>query len=195
MIAYASVYGNTENAAEILSSRLRDRGIKTVMFDASVTPASEIVAAAFKWSHLVFASTTYNAGIFVTMEALIYDLAAHNIQNRTVALIENGSWASTAGELMRAKLSQCENMRFVGELSLKSSVKPDKLAEINALVDALAGTFQAEEINSGSATNAAGQGSNSYVCKICGYVYEGESLPDDFTCPICKRGAADFEKI
>jgi len=145
MIAYASVYGNTENAAEILASRLRDAGIKTVMFDVSVTPASDIIAAAFKWSHLVFASTTYNAGIFVTMEALIYDLVAHNIQNRTVALIENGSWAATSGKLMRDKLAQCKNMRFIGEVSLKSSVKSEKLTEINALAAAIADTFITEK--------------------------------------------------
>jgi len=141
MIAYASVYGNTENAAEILACRLREKGIKTEMFDVSVTPASEIVAAAFRWSHLVFASTTYNAGIFVTMEAVIYDLAAHNIQNRTVAIIENGSWAPTSGGLMREKLKQCENMRFIGEVSIKSSVKPEQIAQINALADSMAKTF------------------------------------------------------
>jgi len=142
MIAYASVYGNTENAAEILSSRLRDMGIKTVMFDVSVTSASEIISAAFRWSHLVFASTTYNTGIFVTMEALIYDLVAHNIQNRTVAFIENGSWAATSGKLMREKLSQCKDITFVGEVSIKSAVKPDKLTDINALVKSIADTFK-----------------------------------------------------
>jgi len=141
MIAYASVYGNTENAAEILSSRLRDLGIKTVMFDVSVTPASEIISAAFRWSHLVLASTTYNAGIFVTMEALIYDLVAHNIQNRTVALIENGSWAATSNKLMRDKLAQCKNITFIQEVSIKSSIKQSKLEEINAMAKTLANTF------------------------------------------------------
>ncbi|MDR0498006.1 MAG: FprA family A-type flavoprotein, partial [Treponema sp.] len=95
MIAYASVYGNTENATELLSCRLREEGIKTVMFDVSVISASEIIAAVFRWSHLVFASTTYNAGIFISMEELLSDLVAHNIQNRTAAVIENGSWAAT----------------------------------------------------------------------------------------------------
>ena len=113
MIAYASVYGNTAMAAEILSSRLRERGVETVMFDVSVTPASEIIAAAFRWSHLVFASTTYNAGIFVTMEALISDLVAHNISNRKVALIENGSWAPTSGGLMRKQLEKCDGVTFI----------------------------------------------------------------------------------
>ncbi len=99
MIAYASVYGNTENAANILACKLRDKGIRTKMFDVSVTSSSEIVAAAFEYSHLVFASTTYNAGIFISMDELLRDIASHNLQNRTVAFIENGSWAATSASL------------------------------------------------------------------------------------------------
>jgi flavorubredoxin len=138
MIAYASVYGNTENAAEILSCRLRDRGIRTVMFDVSVTPASEIISAAFRWSHLVFASTTYNAGIFVTMEALINDLTAHNIQNRTVGIIENGSWAATSGNLIREKLTKCKNINLIEKMiRLESSLKPSQLSEIDEMADTL----------------------------------------------------------
>ena len=142
MIAYASVYGNTENAAEILSSKLREKGIKTQLFDVSVTPASEIVSAAFKWSHLVFASTTYNAGIFVTMEALIFDLAAHNIQNRTAGIIENGSWAAASGGLIREQLAKCENISFIDDIvSIKSSLREDQLAEIDAMADAIAASI------------------------------------------------------
>lgn len=144
VIAYASVYGHTENAAEVLACRLRDRGIKTVMFDVSVTPASDIIAAAFKWSHLVFASTTYNAGIFVNMEALIYDLVAHNIQNRTVALIENGSWAPTSGKLMREQFEKCKNMTILDEkITIRSSLQASQLSEIDALVEAIAETLPA----------------------------------------------------
>ena len=142
MIAYASVYGNTANAADILACRLRELGVKTVMYDVSVTPASDIIAAAFKWSHLVFASTTYNAGIFVTMEALINDLAAHNIQNRTVGIIENGTWAATSGGLIRTALEKCKNMTFVGDkVSIKSSVKTETLEGIFALADGIAATM------------------------------------------------------
>jgi len=147
MIAYASVYGNTENAAEILASTLRDRGDKTQMFDVSVTPASEILAAAFRWSHLVFASTTYNAGIFVTMEALLSDLVAHNIQNKTVAIIENGSWAATSGGLIRAQLEKCKDIRIIeNTLSIKSSLKSAQLAEIEAMADALIATLPAGRV-------------------------------------------------
>ena len=142
MIAYASVYGNTENAAEILSGMLRNKGIKTVMFDVSVTPASEVISAAFKWSHLVFASTTYNAGIFVTMEALIDDLVAHNIQNRTVAVIENGSWAATSGGLIRGKLEKCKNINILEQgVSIKSGLKPTQITELEAVTDAIAADF------------------------------------------------------
>jgi len=141
-IAYASVYGNTENAVEILACRLRDKGIKTVLYDVSVTPASEIVSAAFRWSHLVFASTTYNAGIFVTMEAVISDLVAHNIQNRTVAIIENGTWAATSGGLIRDKLNKCRNINFLdGTIRIKSALKAEQIAEIDAMATAIAASF------------------------------------------------------
>ena len=142
LIAYASVYGNTENAAEILATALRERGVKTVMYDVSVTPASEIIAGCFRYSHLVFAATTYNAGIFISMEELLRDLVAHNIQNRTVALIENGTWAATSGRLMHQLLDECKNMTFLGEtVSLKSSLKAPGYAQLQALADTITATL------------------------------------------------------
>ncbi len=197
MIAYASVYGNTENAAEILASRLRDKGVKTVMFDVSVTQASEIISAAFKWSHLVFASTTYNAGIFVTMEALINDLVAHNIQNRTVAIIENGSWAPTSGGLIHESLSKCKNITFLDTtLRIKSSLKSTQLSEIDAMVDLIAKDLTASATRQAEPEPQLSEKKKSgFVCKICGYVYEGDSLPEDFLCPLCKHGPEYFEPI
>ncbi len=142
VIAYASIYGNTENAAEIISSRLRERGIMTVMFDVSVTPASDIISAVFKYSHLLLASATYNAGIFVQMEAFLSDLVAHNIQNKTVAIVENGSWAPTAGKQMREMLAKCKNINLLEQtLTVRSSLSTDASAEIDSLVNALASTF------------------------------------------------------
>lgn len=142
MIAYASVYGNTANVANLISCMLRERGVRTVMFDVSVTPSSEIVAAAFRYSHLLFASTTYNAGIFISMEELLRDIAAHNLQNRTVALVENGSWAPTSGGLMKEILSVCKNMNILNEvITIKSALKKDQTGQINEMVDALASTI------------------------------------------------------
>ena len=148
MIAYASVYGNTENAAEILAVKLREKGIKTRIYDVSVTPASDIIAAAFRYSHLVFASTTYNAGIFVCMEALLSDLVAHNLQNRTVALLENGSWAPTSGDLMRKMLEKCKNMNILdASLTIRSSLKEEQIPQLEAIADALAATIPASPTN------------------------------------------------
>jgi len=144
MIAYASVYGNTENAAEILACRLCEQGIRTAMYDVSVTHASNIISAAFKWSHLVFASTTYNAGIFVTMEELISDLVAHNIQNRTAAIIENGSWAAASGGLIREKLGKCRNFNILeNTITIKSSLKAEQLADIDRMAALIAASLQA----------------------------------------------------
>jgi flavin reductase (DIM6/NTAB) family NADH-FMN oxidoreductase RutF/flavodoxin len=158
MIAYASVYGNTENASEILSSSLRDKGIKTVMFDVSVTPSSQIIAAAFRWSHLVFASTTYNAGIFITMEDLINDLVAHNIRGRTVAIIENGSWAASSGNLIKEKLGACKDIVILDKiLSLKSSLKKTQLAEIEEIADAIAAGFLRAALTAQASDNRAKQ--------------------------------------
>jgi flavorubredoxin/flavin reductase (DIM6/NTAB) family NADH-FMN oxidoreductase RutF len=142
MIAYASVYGNTENAAEIIACRLADLGIKTEIFDVSVTPASEIVAAVFRYSHLIFASTTYNAGIFVTMEELLRDLVSHNIQNRTVAFVQNGSWVPSSGKLMKEILGGCKNMTVIDEtVTLKSALKDQQSSNIDKLVNAVAATM------------------------------------------------------
>lgn len=135
MIAYGSIYGNTENAATILASRLAERGIKRIaMYDVSVTHPSVIISEAFRCSHLVFAAATYNSGIFSNMEHLLLDLKAHNLQNRTVALIENGSWGLLAAKKMTEIFSGMKDMRILDQtISIKSSVKEDQLPEIAAL--------------------------------------------------------------
>ena len=139
LIAYASVYGHTANAANILACKLCDRGIKVKMYDTSVTPASYILSDSFKYSHLVFASTTYNNGIFVNMEDLLHDIVNHNLQNRKVAIIENGSWAPASGKLMREEISKMKNMEIIGDgIKLLSALKGDQVSQIDALADAIA---------------------------------------------------------
>ena len=139
LIAYASVYGGTEAAANALACRLADRGVTNIaMYDVSVTHPSYIVAEAFRCSHIVFASTTYNAGIFVTMETLLQDLREHNLQNRKVALIENGSWAPTAAKQMREILESMRNITFLSEpVTLRSRLKPEQDGALDALADAI----------------------------------------------------------
>lgn len=143
MIAYGSIYGNTENAANILASRLSERGIRNIaMYDVSVTHPSVIISEAFRCSHLVFASATYNGGIFSSMEHLLLDMKSHNVQNRTVALMENGSWGVLAGKKMAEIISEMKNMTILDQMvTIKSSVKEDQLADIIALADAIAKTI------------------------------------------------------
>ncbi len=142
MIAYASVYGHTENAVSILADRLGDRFKNIVMYDVSNTDPSVIVSEAFRCSHLVFASTTYNAGIFSKMETAILDIKAHNLQNRTVALIENGSWAPTSGSLMRELFGTMKNMQIIEKtVSLRSAPKAAQEAEIDHLASAILETL------------------------------------------------------
>lgn len=135
-----SVYGHTENAASILANRLAERGVEDiVLYDVSHTDVSELVGEAFRCSHLVFASSTYNNGIFTPMENLLTDLKAHNLQNRTVALLENGSWGPQAGKLMGEILSGMKNMRVLeGTVTMKSSVKESQREALEALADTLA---------------------------------------------------------
>lgn len=144
LIAYSSVYGNTQSAAEIVANRLGEQGVKNIqMYDVSVTHPSYVVAEAFRYSHIVFATTTYNGGIFVTMENLLLDLKAHNLQNRTVALIENGTWAATAAGQMKNILSSMKGMNVIpNPVTLKSSVKPEKRDELVALADAICETLK-----------------------------------------------------
>lgn len=138
-VFYASVYGNTENAAEILTSKLAAKGIKNIkLYDVSATHPSYLVAEAFRCSHLVFASISYNAGIFVNMENLLHDLVSHNIQNRTVSFIENGSWAPTSASMMKKLLEPCKNMKFIEDkVTVKSSLKQEQYEQIEKLADAV----------------------------------------------------------
>ena len=137
-----SVYGNTENAADILAACLADRGVERVaLYDVSHTDLSHLVAEAFRCSHLVFAAATYNNGIFTPMETLLLDLKAHNLQNRTAALIENGTWAPQAGKLMGELVGGMKGVELLaGTVTLKSAVK--ERAGLEALADALAASLK-----------------------------------------------------
>ena len=191
MIAYASVYGDTENAANVLACRLAERGIRVTMFDASVTPASYIVSAAFRYSHLVFASTTYNMGIFVTMEQLLHDIVAHQLANRRYALIENGSWSPVSGKKMQELLAPLKGWsELQTPLTVKSALRPDQDAQMERLADAIAADVREEKTEQA----ASGEAKHRYVCKVCGYVYEGDTLPEDYKCPLCGAGAAYFQE-
>lgn len=139
MIVYGSMYGNTGEAAERLAGALAEAGVRGIaMYDVSVTDLSVLVGEAFRCSHLVLACPTYNGGLYPKMEELISHLKGAGLQKRTVALIENGSWAATAAKGMRAALEGMKEMRVLEEsLAVKSSLKEDQLDALDAMARAL----------------------------------------------------------
>ena len=145
VIAYASMYGNTEAAAQALAARLCEKGVtKIALYDVSNTHVSYLISEAFKYSHIVLASVTYNLGIYPVMHSFLMDMKALNLQNRTVALIENGSWACKSGDLMQKFLDdEMKGMTVLNErLSMASALHPDKATELNALADAIVESMQ-----------------------------------------------------
>ena len=143
VIFYASVYGGTENAAEVLADALGERKVRNIrMYDVSVTDVSYLVSEAFRADHLVFLSTTYNNDIFPAMEFLITDLKAHNLQNRKVALIENGSWAPVAGKKITEYFSGMKNLTVMGStITMKSTVKEPQRVQLEELADIIAASI------------------------------------------------------
>lgn len=352
VIAYTSVYGNTKKAVMQLADRLKANGAPNLaVYDLARCDMAAAVADAFRYSKLVLATTTYNADIFPFMREFIDHLTARNFSNRTVALVENGSWAPLAAKVMRGMLDGCKNIAFAETTpKILSALNADSRAQLDALADEMCREYLAmrdDAVNKNDPTalfnigyglyvvtsndgkrdnglivNTVTQvtnmpnrlavtinkenyshhiikqtgimnincltvdapfrvfenfgfrsgrnvdkfengepqrsdnglavlpayinsfmslkveqyvdldthgmficsitearvlsdretmtyayyhanvkprpetpGKTGYVCKICGYVYEGETLPDDFICPLCKHGAADFEKI
>ena len=311
MIAYTSVYGHTGKAAELLAEKLRLGGCpKVIVHDLSRCDMAQAVADAFRYGKLVLATTTYNADIFPFMKEFIHHLTERNFQNRTIGLMENGSWAPLAAKVMKGMFEKSKNITFVGtpvtirsalsaenreqlgelakelcrEYAARDSEMADKhdmsalfrigyglyvvtsndgkrdnglivntvtqvsdnpnriavninkanyshhvikqtgILNVNCLsVDAPFKVFETFGFQSGRAADKfAGmapirsdnglamtytyyqnhvkpkpqtEGKTGFVCKVCGYIYEGDVLPDDFICPLCKHGVADFEPL
>ena len=144
MIAYASMYGNTECAAQVLATKLVEKGItNVVMYDVSKTHVSDLVSETFRFSHLVLASVTYNLEIYPPMHNFLADLKALNMQKRTVAILENGSWAPKSGEKMDAMVSQMKNMNILNDqVTVVSSLSESSENQLNAMVDSIVKSFE-----------------------------------------------------
>ena len=343
VIAYTSVYGHTKAAVELLAEKLKAQGERAVVYDLARCDMSTAVSDAYRYSKLVLATTTYNASIFPFMREFISHLTERDYQRRSVAFIENGSWAPQAEELMKGMLNGCKRLKFLkNKVTIHSALSDESIEQINALAEELCGNdseisgsalmnigyglyvvtsndgkkdnglivntvtqvtntpdrvavtlgkesyshdtimrtgvmnvnfleaeapfsvFERFGFHSGRDTDKFKgieplrsenglavlpqyinsyislkveqyvdlgthgmficavtasevvsdeetmtytrylndvkpkpdtEGKKGYVCKICGYVYEGDELPEDFICPLCKHGAADFEPI
>lgn len=137
---YASIYGHTENAADILAGMLSGKGVKDVrMYDASKTHVSELISEIFRVKNVVLASSTYNAEIYTPMKNLIADMKALAVQNKNFALMENGSWAPAAKAQMKEVLSSLKNCTFEDiSITIRSAMKEEQLAELDSLAESLA---------------------------------------------------------
>lgn len=147
LIVYASMYGNTEAAAQALASKLCEKGMtNVVMYDVSSTHVSQLISEAFKYSHIILASVTYNLGIYPAIHNFLMDMKALNVQNRTFALVENGSWACKSGDLMQKFIDEeLKNMTVLNErLSLASTLKEDKVFELETLANAIIESMKQE---------------------------------------------------
>ena len=141
------MYGNTEAAAQALAAKLCEKGMtNVVVYDVSNTHVSQLISEAFRLSHIVLASVTYNLGIYPVMHNFLSDMKALNLQKRTFALIENGSWACKSGDLMQKFIEEeMKNMTVINErLSLASTLHPDKAVELDTLADGIIESMQPE---------------------------------------------------
>jgi len=143
-VFYASMYGDTENAADILAAGLAEAGVRNLaVYDISNTHVSTLIAEAFRCSHLVIASPTYNGGIYPAALNLLHDMKALNLQNRTIGLIENGTWAPTSTKQMRALLEEMKQMKLLEPaVTIKSALKGDSMEKLEELKESILASLQ-----------------------------------------------------
>ncbi|MGL5417555.1 MAG: FprA family A-type flavoprotein [Clostridium sp.] len=144
LLAYASMYGNTENVANVLSTKLAEKGMTNVfVYDVSKTSMSKLISESFRFSHIILASVTYNLGIFPVMKNFLMDMKALNLQKRTVGIIENGSWAPQAGSKMIEILDSMKEMTILNEqVTILSSLNEVTEGELDQFVDGILETME-----------------------------------------------------
>ena len=198
-ICYTSVYGNTKKAAELLRDELAENGVETIeMSDLARCDMAEAVEDAFRYDRLVLATTTYNGGMFPFMQQFIDELTERNFQNRYVGFIENGSWGPAAMRAMKKELEGAKNIKIAeNNVTIKSKLNDASRGQIEALAKELTPGHMdlAAELAEPAEKKTEEGKKKGFVCNICGYVYEGDTLPDDFVCPLCKHPASDFSPL
>ena len=201
VIAYTSIYGHTKKAVELLAQKLEEAGNTVAVHDLARCDMAEAVEDAFRYSKLVLATTTYNGSIFPYMHTFIHHLTERSYQNRTVAFMENGSWAPMANRIMKKLLENSKNLTFAqNDVRINSALNAESMAQVEALVKELSCIPQEAEAPAASAAK-------TYACDVCGWIYneaegypEGgiapgtpwEQVPEDFECPLCGVGKDQF---
>ena len=201
VIAYTSIYGHTKKAVELLAQKLEEAGNTVAVHDLARCDMAEAVEDAFRYSKLVLATTTYNGSIFPYMHTFIHHLTERSYQNRTVAFMENGSWAPVANRVMKKLLENSKDLTFAeNNVRIQSALNAESMAQVEALAKELSCVPQQAEA-------PAAVAAKTYACDVCGWVYneaegypEGgiapgtpwEQVPEDFECPLCAVGKDQF---
>ena len=201
VIAYTSIYGHTKKAVELLAQKLEEAGNTVAVHDLARCDMAEAVEDAFRYSKLVLATTTYNGSIFPYMHTFIHHLTERSYQNRTVAFMENGSWAPVANRVMKKLLENSKDLTFAeNNVRIQSALNAESMAQVEALAKELSCVPQLAEA-------PAAVAAKTYACDVCGWVYneaegypEGgiapgtpwEQVPEDFECPLCAVGKDQF---
>ncbi len=208
VIAYTSIYGNTEEAVMELASQLHENNCPDiVIYDLARCDMAEAVEDAFRYGKLVLATTTYNGDIFPYMRTFIDHLTERSYQNRTVAFMENGSWAPMAAKVMKGMLEKSKNLTYTDTtVKILSALNDESRAQIQALADELCASYKE---NDNDINNKEESTMKKYVCDVCGWEYDEEvgaedmgiapgtkfeDLPEDFVCPLCGVGADMFSE-
>lgn len=188
VIAYTSVYGNTKKAVELLAKKLEEKGCpKIAVTDLARDDMAEAVEDAFRYGKIVLATTTYNGYIFPFMKEFIDHLTERGYKNKTIGMIENGSWAPMAAKTMRNMLEGSKNINYTDTtVTIYSALNDANLEQIDKLADELTKDWNGSAAEEETATR-------KWVCGVCGYEYEGDKLPEGFECPLCRQGAEMFE--
>ncbi|MDF2539950.1 MAG: putative flavoprotein, partial [Herbinix sp.] len=146
VLVYASMYGNTENAMNVIANKLALRGIRDMrMYDVSKTHASFIISDMWKYSHMVIGSPTYNAHLYFVMDALLREVSVLGLKDRKVSIVGNHTWASSALKVMQEIVGAMTNFEIIGTpIDVRSTLKAEREAEIDALVDAICASMANE---------------------------------------------------
>lgn len=186
-IFYTSVYGHTKEAVNLLVKELEKLNCpKIAVTDLAREDMAEAVEDAFRYGKIVLATTTYNSQIFPYMNTFINELLERNFQNREIALIENGTWFPMANKVMLDKLANSKNLTFIEpSVTINSSLDDVSKKQIEEVAKAL---MNKTDKNSESSPK------RKFVCNVCGYVFEGDELPEDFKCPLCGQPASNFRE-